>query len=71
MPLADKYVKGFYNLTKEYKKEHYKRMENERDDRKRTFKEMLDKSNNVVADDLLFTATNEFLKDMTKEDIKV
>lgn len=31
---------------------------------------MLDKSNNVVADELLFTATNEFFKDMTKEDIK-
>ena len=53
VPLTDKYVKGFYNLTKEYKKEHDKRMENERDDRKRTFKEMLDKSNNVVADELL------------------
>lgn len=70
VPLTDKYVKGFYNLTKEYKKEHDKRMENERDDRKRTFKEMLDKSNNVVADELLFTATNEFFKGMTKEDIK-
>ena len=31
---------------------------------------MLDKSKNVVADELLFTATNEFFKDMTKEDIK-
>jgi hypothetical protein len=30
---------------------------------------MLDNSNNVVADELLFTATNEFFKDMTKEDI--
>lgn len=70
VPLAEKYVKGFYNLTKEYKKEHDKRMENERDDRKRTFKEMLDKSNNVVADELLFTATNEFFNGMTKEDIK-
>ena len=31
---------------------------------------MLDKSQNVVADELLFTATNEFFKDMTREDIK-
>lgn len=69
IPLADKYVKGFYNLTKEYKKEHDERMKTEREDRKRTFKQMLDKSQNVVADELLFTATNEFFKDMTKENI--
>lgn len=69
MPLTDKYVKGFYNLTKEYKKEHDERMKTEREDRKRTFKQMLDKSQNVVADELLFTATNEFFKEMTREDI--
>ncbi len=70
VPLNEKYVKGFYNLTKEYKKEHEERMKTEREDRKKTFKQMLDKSNSVVADELLFTATNEFFKDMTKEDIK-
>ncbi len=70
VPLADKYVKGFYNLTKDYKKEHDERMKTEREDRKRTFKQMLDKSQNVVADELLFTATNEFFKDMTRDDIK-
>ena len=70
VPLTEKYVKGFYNLTKDYKKEHDKRMKTEREDRKKTFKQMLDKSNNVVADELLFTATNEFFKDMTREDIK-
>lgn len=68
--LTDRYVKDFYNLAKEYKKEHDERMKNERDDRKRTFKQMLDKFNNVVADELLFTATNEFFNCMTKEDIK-
>ncbi|MDE6284333.1 MAG: hypothetical protein K2M17_01130, partial [Bacilli bacterium] len=26
VPLLDKYVKGFYNMTKEYKKEHDERM---------------------------------------------
>ncbi len=70
VPLADKYVKGFYNLTKEYKKEHDERMKTEREDRKRTFNQMLNKSKSVVADELLFTATHEFFKDMNKEDIK-
>ena len=70
VPLSDKYVKGFYELTKEYKKEYETRMKTEREDRKRTFKQMLDRSQNVVADELLFTATNEFFKDMTREDIK-
>lgn len=46
-------------------------MKTEREDGKRTFREMLDKSKNVVADELLFTATNTFFKDMTREDIKV
>ena len=35
-PLADKYVKGFYNITEEYKKEHDERMKTERTDRKKT-----------------------------------
>ena len=70
VPLSDKYVKGFYNLVKDYRKEHEERMKTEREDRKKTFKQMLDKSNNVVADELLFTATNEFFKNMTRDDIK-
>ena len=70
VPLTDKYVKGFYNITKEYKLEHEERMKNERDDRKKTYREMLDKSKNVVADELLFTASNEFFKNMTRDDIK-
>lgn len=69
MPLADKYVKGFYNLTKDYKKEHDERMKTEREDRKRTFNQMLNKSKNVVADELLFTASPKFFENMTKEDI--
>lgn len=44
-------------------------MKTEREDRKRTFNQMLNKSKNVVADELLFIATNEFFKDMTIEDI--
>ena len=70
VPLTDKYVKGFYNVVKDYKKEHEERMKTERKDRKKTFKQMLDKSNNVVADELLFTATNEFFKNMTRDDIR-
>ena len=70
VPLNDKYIKGFYNLTKEYKKEHDKRMETMREDRKKTFKKMLDNSNNVVADELLFTSDNYFFKNMKKKDIK-
>ena len=71
VPLTEKYVRGFYNKTIDYKKEFEERMKTEREDRKRTFREMLDKSKNVVADELLFTATNTFFKDMTREDIKV
>ena len=70
VPLTEKYVKGFYNLTKEYKKEHDERMKLEREDRKKTFNQMLNKSKNVVADELLFTATHKFFDNMTRDDIK-
>ena len=70
VPLADKYIKGFYELTKEYKKEHDKRMETMRDDRKRSFKQMVDDSNNVVADELLFTSDLDFFKNMSKKQIR-
>ena len=70
VPLSEKYIKGFYNLTKEYKKEHDKRMKTMREDRKKTFKQMVDDSNNVVADELLFTSDNDFFKDMSKREIK-
>lgn len=70
VPLSEKYIKGFYNLTKEYKLEHDKRMETMRDDRKKTFRQMVDDSNNVVADEMLFTSDNDFFKNMKKKDIK-
>ena len=70
-PLADKYVKGFYNVTKEYKKEHDERMITEREDRKKTFRQAVDGSKNVVADELLFTATNNFFKNMNNDNIKL
>ena len=69
VPLAEKYVKGFYNITKDYRKEHEERMKIEREDRKRKFNTMLDNSRNVVADELLFTATNRFFKNMSNENL--
>ena len=70
VPLSEKYIKGFYNLTKEYKKEHDERMKTEREDRKRTFNQMLNKSKNVIADELIFTASHTFFNNMSNEDIK-
>ena len=70
VPLDFKYVKGFHELTKEYKKEHDERMKTEREDRKRTYNQMLNESRNVVADELLFTASHKFFQNMTTDDIK-
>ena len=69
VPLSDKYVKGFYNVVNDYRKEHEAIMKTERVDRKKTFKQMLDKSQNVVTDELLFAATNRFFKNMSNEDL--
>ena len=69
VPLTEKYVKGFYNITNDYRKEHDERMKTEREDRKKTFNQMLNKSRNVVADELLFTATNNFFKNMNNDDL--
>ena len=70
VPLNSKYVKGFYELTKEYKLEHDERKKTEREDRKRTYSQMLDRSKNVVADELLFTASPGFFKNMSNRDIQ-
>ena len=67
VPLKEKYVKGFHNLTKEYRKQHEEKQKTERDDRKRSYSEMLNKSRSVVADELLFTATNKFFKDKDRD----
>ena len=71
IPLSERYVKGFYSKTLEYRKEHDERMKTERTERKKTFNQMLNKSKNVVADELLFTATNEFFNNMSEYDIKI
>ena len=65
-----KYVKGFDELTKEYKKEHEERMKTERADRKKRYHEMLNSSKNVVADELVMTASHNFFKNMSREQIK-
>ncbi len=70
VPLAEKYLKGFDNLTKEYKKEHEIRMKTERKSRQKKYHEMLNSSRNCVADELLFTSSPDFFKNMTIEDIK-
>ena len=67
VPLKEKYVKGFHNLTKEYRKQHEEKQKTERDDRKRSYSELLNKSKSVVADELLFTSTNKFFKDKDKD----
>lgn len=69
VPLESKYVKGFKELTKEYEKEHNERQRTERQEIKKTYSQMLNKSKNVVADELLFTATHNFFENMNKDDI--
>lgn len=70
VPLNMKYVKSFDELTKEYKKEHEERMKTERADRKKRYHEMLNSSRNCVADELVMTASHNFFKDMSREQIK-
>ena len=69
VPLAEKYVKGFKLLVKDYEKEHNERMKTERPERKKIFNEMLNKSKSVVADELMFTATHKFFDNMSKDEI--
>ena len=70
VPLDSKYVKGFHEITKEYRLEHDERMKTEREDRKRTYSQMLDRSKNVVADEMIFTASPGFFKGLKKKNIK-
>ena len=69
VPLDYKYIKKFKEMTKEYEKQHNEKMRNERKERQRTYTQMLNKSKNCVADELLFTATNRFFKNMSNEDL--
>ena len=66
---AEKYVKRFYELTKDYKKEHEERQKTMREDRKKSYYKMLNDARNVVADELLFTSDSLFFKDKSKKEI--
>ena len=70
VPITHKdYYNSYMNLVKDYKKQHDEKQKTERENRKKTFSQMLDDSNSVVADELLFTSDKEFFKDMTREEI--
>lgn len=69
VPLNYKYVKRFHELTKEYEKQHNKKMKTERKERQRTYTQMVNHSRNCVADELLFTASPKFFDNMSEEDI--
>ena len=64
-----KYREKFYEITKEYKKEHDEKMKNTRKDRYKSFDQMVDDSKSCVADEMVFTSDPEFFKDMTKDEI--
>lgn len=70
VPITHKdYYTSYMNLVKDYKKQHDEKQKIERENRKKTFSQMLDDSNSVVADELLFTSDKEFFKDMTRNEI--
>ena len=66
---CNKYVDKFYEITKEYQKEHYDRMKNMRADRKKSFYDMVNDSKSVVADEMIFTSDKDFFKNMSKEEL--
>lgn len=70
VPITHKdYYTSYMNLVKDYKKQHDEKQKIERENRKKTFSQVLDDSNSVVADELLFTSDKEFFKDMTRNEI--
>ena len=70
VPLAEKYLKGFDELTEEYRKQHEERMKTERKSRQKKYHDMLNSSRNCIADELMFTASPKFFDGMTREQIK-
>ena len=64
-----KYREKFYEITKEFQKEHDEKMITIRQDRYKTFDRMVDNSKSCVADEMIFTSGSEFFKDMPKEKI--
>ncbi len=66
---CNKYIDKFYEITKEYQKEHLDRMKNMRADRKKSFYDMVNDSKSVVADEMIFTSDLDFFKNMSRQDI--
>lgn len=64
------YLKQYMKIVKPYKDEHDERMKKTRENRRKSFHQMLDDSNSVVADELIFTATSEYFKDKDTDIIK-
>lgn len=64
-----KYREKFYEITKEYQKEHEEKMKTIRQDRYKDFDQMVDDSKSCVADEMIFTSGPEFFRDMSKEEI--
>ena len=64
-----KYREKFYEITKEFRKEHDEKMTTIKQDRYKTFDQMVDDSKSCVADEMIFTSDQEFFKDMTKDEI--
>ena len=69
VPCNTKYTNKFYEITKEYKKEHDERMKTVRDDRKKSFSRAVNDSRSVVADEVLFTSDKAFFEGMSIEEI--
>jgi len=66
---CNKYVDKFYEITKEYQKEHLDRMKTMRADRKKSFYDMVNDSKSVVADEMIFTSDLDFFKNLSKEEL--
>lgn len=64
------YLEQYMEIVKPYKEEHDEKMKTTRENRRKPFNKMLDDSNSVVADELIFTATNEYFKDKDTDTIK-
>jgi hypothetical protein len=64
------YLERYMEIVKPYKEEHEEKMKSTRENRRKSFNKMLDDSNSVVADELIFTATNEYFKEKDTDTIK-
>ncbi len=64
-----KYLDKFYDITSEYRKEHDEKMKTVRQDRVKSFNQMVNDSKSCVADEMLFTSDGYFFENMSKEDI--